>query len=62
MANNYYTSSHLLMFIIFIIKVILDWMFDDISLTLSALLVVLFTTTTHMKVVPIVVYNFLYVC
>ncbi|CAD8190865.1 unnamed protein product [Paramecium octaurelia] len=62
MEQQYYTYSHLTVLIIFAIKVAIDWLSDDLTITLSATLVILFSTfnTMNMTVIPIMLYNICY--
>jgi len=62
MEQEYYTYSHLTVLIIFIIKVAIDWLSNDLTITLSATLVILFSTfnSMNMTVIPIMLYNICY--
>ncbi|CAD8179034.1 unnamed protein product [Paramecium octaurelia] len=62
MEQQYYTYSHLTVLIIFAIKVAIDWLSDDLTITLSATLAILFSTfnSMNMTVIPIMLYNICY--
>ncbi|CAD8200084.1 unnamed protein product [Paramecium octaurelia] len=62
MELQYYTYSHLIVLIIFAIKVAIDWLSDDLTITLSATIVILFSTfnSMNMSVIPIMLYNVCY--
>ncbi|CAD8103907.1 unnamed protein product [Paramecium primaurelia] len=62
MEEEYYTYSHLTVLIIFVIKVAIDWLSNDLTITLSATLVILFSTfnSMNMTVIPIMLYNICY--
>jgi len=62
MEQEYYTYSHLTVLIIFAIKIAIDWLSDDLTITLSATLVILFSTfnSMNMTVIPIMLYNICY--
>ena len=62
MEKEYYFYSHIVVLIIFAIKVAIDWLSDDLTVTLSATLVIFFSTfnTMNMSVIPIILYNICY--
>lgn len=62
MEKHYYLLSHLIVLIVFGIKIAIDWLSDELTITLSGTLVILFSTfnTMNMKVVPIMFYNIAY--
>lgn len=62
MEQNYFNYAHFLVFVLFCIKVAIDWLSDSITISLSSTLVVFFATfnTMNFKVVPIMIYNVAY--
>ncbi|CAD8135801.1 unnamed protein product [Paramecium octaurelia] len=63
LQQNYYTHSHMIFIVFYIIKLSLDWLSDDLSFIMSSVLVALFTTnnTMNINIIPIFAYNIIYI-